>query len=184
MDAFDLLTELPEGRKPRRDDEFRVRVEKLGRRGGALGKWGPYQIDLRRGVPGELLLCQVTRRRGEKVRARILEVLEVSPRGVTADCTHFLSCGGCSFQDAEYDLQLSEVHARLMDLFAPLLALSEDGFVVAPVLAAGPAFAYRNKMDFTFGNKRWVEEGEDENAGSRDFALGLPALRFHREPAA
>jgi len=175
--SLELLTPLPEGRKPRRDDEFECRVTRLGRRGGAFGRWGPYQVALRRGVPGELLRCQVTRRRGELVRARVLEVLEPSPRAVEPVCEHFASCGGCSFQDVSYDLQLEEVHARLVDLFAPLLALGD--FPLAPVAAAGPQLGYRNKMDFTFGAKRWVEEGEEGELRARDFALGLHAPGRH-----
>lgn len=175
--SVELLTPLPEGRKPRRDDEFECRVTRLGRRGGAFAEWGPYQVELRRGVPGERVRCQVTRRRGERVRARVLEVVEPSPRAVAPVCAHFASCGGCSFQDVAYDLQLEEVHARLLDLFAPLLALGE--FPVAPVCASGPELGYRNKMDFTFGAKRWVEEGEVGELLPRDFALGLHAPGRH-----
>jgi len=168
----ELPTPLPEGRKPRRDDLFECRVTALGRRGGAVAWWGPYVIDLRRGVPGELLRCQVTRRRAERIRARILELLEPSASYVAPACAHFASCGGCSFQDTAYELQLAETRARLVDLFAPLRLLGD--FPVAPVAHAGSLFHYRNKMDFTFGAKRWVEEGE-EDAGARDFALGLHA---------
>ena len=150
-----LLTPLPEGRKPRRDDVFECVVTKLRRRGGAEGEWGPFKVELRRGVPGERLLCQVTKRRGELVRARILEVLAPSPDAVEPECAHFASCGGCSFQDSAYELQLREAHARLADLLLPVL--DGSGVTLEPVVAAGPTFGYRNKMDFTFGAQKWVE---------------------------
>ena len=183
------LTPLPEGRKPRRDDEFDCVVTKLRRRGGAEGQWGPYRVELRTGVPGDVLHCQVTKRRGDLVRARVLEVLKRSPRAVEPKCAHFENCGGCSFQDAEYELQLTESHARLLDLLAPAInvcgpsvdaeahAKTAKRVVLEPVVAAGPIFGYRNKMDFTFGATRWVEWGEEDRA--RDFALGLHAPGRH-----
>lgn len=172
--AAELLTPLPVGRKPRRDDVFDCRVHSLGARGGAVAKWGEFTVELRGGVPGELLRCEVTKRRGQKIRARVQERLEASPRGVDAKCPHFNSCGGCSFQDSAYDLQLEEQHARLSDLLQSLRA--EHPFDLAPIVAASEVFGYRNKMDFTFAAARWIEESEPENTDRRDdFAVGLHA---------
>lgn len=181
----ELLTPLPEGRKPRRDDVFECIVTKLRRRGGAEGVWGPFKVELRRGVPGERLLCQVTKRRGELVRARILETLAPSADFVTPQCAHFDNCGGCSFQDSAYAVQLSEAHARLGELLAPVFEKNPSPVTLEPVVAAGPTFGYRNKMDFTFGTKRWVEfsgasSADDvDDAKPRDFALGLHAPGRH-----
>jgi 23S rRNA (uracil1939-C5)-methyltransferase len=172
--THELLTPLPVGRKPRRDDVFECRVHGLGPRGGALAKWGEYTIELRAGVPGELLRCEVTKRRGQKIRARVQERIAASPRGVDAPCPHFVSCGGCSFQDSAYDLQLEQQHARLSDLLQNLRAAHP--FDLAPIVGASDVYGYRNKMDFTFAAARWIEEGEPENTTRRnDFGLGLHA---------
>jgi 23S rRNA (uracil1939-C5)-methyltransferase len=169
-----LLTPLPVGRKPRRDDVFDCVVKSLGRRGGAVARWGEYVVELRSGVPGEKLRCEVTKRRGQKIRARVQERLEPSPRAAEVACEHFVSCGGCSFQDSAYDLQLEEQHAGLCDLLQNLRA--EHAFDVAPIVAASDVYAYRNKMDFTFAAARWIEEHEPENTDrNNDFALGLHA---------
>lgn len=181
----ELLTPMPVGRKPRRDDVFECRVTGLRRRGGASARWGEFDVELRSGVPGELLRCQVTKRRGGLVRARILELLEPSPRALAPACVHFADCGGCSFQDSAYDLQLEQLHARLVDLFRPLLA--KHDFPVAAVLGGealgSPLFGYRNKMDYTFGAKRWIEAELESEVGTegrpRDFALGLHAPGRH-----
>ena len=163
------------------DSNRGVRAESARRRGGARGSWGPFTVELREGVPGELLSCQVTKRRGETIRARVLERLEPSPRAVAPACEHAASCGGCSFQDSAYDLQLEQLHARLEDLLAPLRA--RHPFPVAPVLGGealgAPLFGYRNKMDFTFGARRWVEARDDAPAAPKDFALGLHAPGRH-----
>jgi len=167
-----LRTPLPVGRKPRRDDVFECEVESLLRRGGAKAHWGEYTVELRAGVPGEILRCEVTKRRGQKIRARVVERLAESPRGVAPRCEHFASCGGCSFQDSEYSLQLEQQHARLTELLQNLR--EQNPFDLAPIVPAPDVFHYRNKMDFTFAAARWVEDHEPEDtARSLDFALGL-----------
>ncbi|HED65557.1 MAG TPA: 23S rRNA (uracil(1939)-C(5))-methyltransferase RlmD [Planctomycetes bacterium] len=160
------------GRKPRRGDLLEAELTGLDGRGRAVGRaeWTDgreVDVRVRGGVPGARVRVDVFRRKGMRVEARIVEVLRTSPVAVEPRCEHVSTCGGCSFQNIDYAAQLAEKHRILSGLLAPL-----GDHDVQPVLANGSAFGYRNKMDFTFGNRRWVEEGEPEGA-ERDFAVGL-----------
>lgn len=166
-----------EPRKPRRDDVLDVRVEGYDARGRAVGEaldehGRAWRVSLRGAVPGDRVRALVTKRRGARVEARVAELGEPSPRRVEARCRHFGSCGGCSFQDLEYAAQLAELgkEARAALASAGLV----EGFELAPVTPAPSPWRYRNKMEFTFGAKRWIVPGE-ASAARADFALGLHA---------
>ena len=166
-----LLTPLPEGRKPRRDDEFLCQVNSIDVKGAGVGHWGEYRARIPQAVPGSTVLAQVIKRRRDRLDSRILELREASPEAVTPRCSHFGSCGGCSFQGIAYPKQLELMKELACRELAPILgALGAE--LVRPVIGCESEWSYRNKMDFTFSNRRWIEESEPEGS-ARDFALGL-----------
>ena len=171
-------------RKPRRDDLLDVGLFGLGDRGQSLGlaragspegEVRDYPARTRDGVPGDRVLLRVHRRRRETVEGHVEVLLEASPDRVDAPCRHLKSCGGCAFQELSYGRQLIELRAHLERLFMPLADSLGPGFPrLDPLIPSDRIFGYRNKMDFTFGNVRWREEGEDEGLPT-DFAVGLHA---------
>jgi 23S rRNA (uracil1939-C5)-methyltransferase len=80
------------------------------------------------------------------------------------------TCGGCSFQTYDYAGQLESLRGHLLEKLQEAELLGE--VEVEAVLGMEVPFGYRNKMDFTFGNRRWIEVGEPEGVAA-DFALGL-----------
>jgi len=166
-----LLTPLPEGRKPRRDDEFLCVIDSIDSKGMGVGRWGEYRARIPGAVPGSTVLAQVVKRRRDRLDSRLLELREESSFAVTPRCTHFGSCGGCSFQGLAYSRQLELMRELAARELAPVLGAEGDA-LVQPVIGCASEWSYRNKMDFTFSNRRWVEESEPEGS-PRDFALGL-----------
>ena len=156
-----------EKRRPKRDDVLEFTVQSLDARGNAVGEFEEHRVQLRGVAPGARVRARVRKRRRNKVDAILLEVLESGPDQVTPRCAHFGTCGGCSFQHIDYQAQLRLLGETLGELLVPLGSPE-----VQPVLGAKQPWNYRNKMDFTFGNKRWIEAGEPENAPN-GFALGL-----------
>lgn len=126
------------------------------------------------GVPGDVVDVQVLKSKKDYVEAKVVTVKQASPDRVTPFCTHFGVCGGCKWQQLDYAKQAvykqqltEEAFKRIGKLdFPPLL----------PIIAANPTQYYRNKLEFTFSNKRWLSK-EDFNGGipleNRD------ALGFH-----
>jgi 23S rRNA (uracil1939-C5)-methyltransferase len=166
-------------RLPRRGDELDVRVESFDDRGLGIGHAGGVRIRMRRALPGDLVRVRVLRRRGTAVDAHVVELLEPSAQRTSPACAHFGSCGGCSFQDLEYGAQLRGLHALVERAFRERGLLGDpETLRVEPVVPAADPWHYRNKMDFTFGNRRWVDPSEPPNAPA-DFALGLHARDMH-----
>jgi len=160
-------------RKPRKGDVLDVDVVGLDERGHALARFGEHTVRVRGGVPGSRARVSVRRRRKGRIEAVLETTLEPGPDAVEPRCAHFGTCGGCSFQGLSYPAQLRELERMLRRTLEPLGTPAVEE--VEPVLGAsgeGGPWHYRNKMDFTFGNKRWIEA--DEPAGAPNgFAVGL-----------
>jgi len=159
-------------RKPRREDLLEVRVLAFDGRGRAVGESGGYRVRLGRGIPGATVRARVLRRRRDQIEAYPLETIRASPDAVPARCEHAGVCGGCSFQDLRYEAQLAGKLRLVEEAFAAISPAL--GIRVDPVLPAPEAFGYRNKMEFAFGSRRYVESSEPPNAPA-SFALGLHA---------
>ncbi|MHC4263940.1 MAG: 23S rRNA (uracil(1939)-C(5))-methyltransferase RlmD, partial [Planctomycetota bacterium] len=130
-------------------------------------------------VPGARVEGQVKRRRRDRLDARVLSVLSPGPEAVEPRCAHFASCGGCTMQDSSYAGQLRALGDGLRRALEPVIGSAVATVEVEP---APDVFGYRNKMDFTFANRRWVEAGApDDDTRPDDFALGLHvAGRFEK----
>ncbi|MCP3920175.1 MAG: 23S rRNA (uracil(1939)-C(5))-methyltransferase RlmD [bacterium] len=164
-------------RKPRKGDRLDVAVAGLDGRGFAFGDAeGDYRVRLRHAVPGSTVVADVGKRCGARIDARLDSVVDPGPHTRAASCPHFGPCGGCSFQTTEYAIQVREKRRIVQDALAGAGVEGE----VEPVLACDDPWHYRNKMDFTFSNRRWVVAGEGEDV-ARDFALGLHVPARHEK---
>lgn len=162
-------------RKPARGDLFELELAEIDERGRTLGQFEEFTVAVRGGVLGSRVRARVHKRRRNGIEAGLEEVLRASPEASAARCPHVASCGGCSFQELEYRAQLAAKARLLARILAPLAPGR-----IEPVLGCATPWNYRNKMDFTFGNARWIEPGEPENAPN-GFALGLHARgHFHK----
>ncbi len=163
-------------RKPRRDDRFVASLDGYDGKGRVRGRVGHYSAvfsgwaeeRFHGAVPGARVAGEVVRRRRDRVDARLVGLVEAGADAVEPRCSHFGECGGCAFQDLAYSAQLGQLARRLEGLLAPLGHTDP-----IPVEGAPSAFGYRNKMDFTFSSRRWVERGEQGDERPLDFALGL-----------
>ena len=165
--------------RPRPGAELEVELLDLDPAGGVRGRAGSEHVWLARGRPGARVVARVLRRRRSHVQAAVLRELEPGPGRVEPRCAHVADCGGCSFQDLAYPRQLELLLAATREALAPLLACGvEPGALPTSVEAAADTYGYRNKMDFTFSNRRWVLASEPAGAAS-DFALGLHLAGRH-----
>lgn len=161
-------------RKPRYGDEFTLTIESFDARGHGLARLDTYRFKVQRAAVGSTVRARVLRRRRDEVEATAFEVLDPGMHAAQPECAHFRSCGGCAFQDLAYAEQLAGKH-RLVESALRARGLLSDGVVVADVVPAPTTWRYRNKMEFTFSNRRWI--ATEEPAGvEASFALGMHAL--------
>ena len=149
-----------------------ITVDKTAHGGQGVARLDGFVLFIRGAVPGDRVMVQVIRKKKGYAEARIIELLEPSPHRVSAPCPYSGHCGGCQWQHVKYEHQLEYKREHVREAMLHIGGLSE-----IPVHAAIPSekkFAYRNKMEFSFSDRRWLLPEEMEQPGiDRSLALGL-----------
>ena len=104
-------------------------------------------------IPGQKLSVRITKVRKGKGEGRVLELLSPSPDEVKAPCPHFGSCGGCLYLSLPYEKQLALKEAQVKELLEAALAGQEKPWSFEPAKPSPRPYAYRNKMEFSFGDE-------------------------------
>jgi 23S rRNA (uracil1939-C5)-methyltransferase len=125
-------------------------------------------------VPGDVVDVQTLKKRKAYYEGKAVKFHEFSEHRIEPICEHFGVCGGCKWQNMNYKQQLfykqNEVFNHLQRIGKVELPEFE------PILGSEKQFFYRNKMEFSFSNSRWLTESEiesTEDLGNRN------ALGFH-----
>ncbi|NDI99926.1 23S rRNA (uracil(1939)-C(5))-methyltransferase RlmD [Flavobacterium sp. LaA7.5] len=109
-------------------------------------------------VPGDVVDVQTFKKRKAYYEGKAIKINEFSEHRIDPVCSHFGSCGGCKWQNMKYERQLfyknQEVYNNLKRIGK--IALPE----FEPILGSEKQFFYRNKMEFSFSNSRWMTEEE------------------------
>ena len=152
-----------------------IRLLSAGAKGVSVGKTEDGKTVLVKGaVPGDLVNVRVQKSKSNYFEGEAVEILEYSEHRVEPKCIHFGTCGGCKWQNIDYSKQLDFKHNEVVNNIKRIGGFQE--FEEVPILGAPDQYFYRNKMEFSFSNARWLTKYEissEENFGNRD------ALGFH-----
>ena len=154
----------------KKGDELELTIESLAYGGKGVARVDDFVIFVKNTIPGQKVRALLYRKKKGFGEARPLEVLSESKHAVDPRCNHFLTCGGCKVQQLDYDEQVEQKRQQVENIFRRQAGIED--FEIDGVVPADQVFNYRNKMEFTFSNNRWVLNDEPENA-ERDFALGM-----------
>lgn len=129
-------------------------------------------------APGDVIDVLVTKRKKTFLEGRIERIVEPSPHRLEPKCPHFGVCGGCCFQTVPYEMQLEAKRQQVEDQFTRIGHLDFPG--VKPTLPSERKFYYRNKLEFSASNKRWILPNENMDAltNSEREGLGFHIGRF------
>ena len=125
-------------------------------------------------VPGDVVDIQLRRKKHSYAEGEAVKFHEYSSLRAVPFCRHYGVCGGCKWQCLQYEHQLKYKQQQVVD------ALTRIGKVelpdVMPIIGSEQTRAYRNKLEFTFSNKRWLTWDEVERNVTYD---NMNALGFH-----
>lgn len=145
-------------------------IESLAYGGKGVAKVDDFVIFVKNAIPGQTVKAFIYKKRSGYAEARPVEVIKESPNYVVPPCEHFKYCGGCTFQQLNYDEQIEQKKQQVIDALQRLAGI--DDVKIDRVIPSNNIYNYRNKMEFTFSNRRWILPDEPKDA-PQGFALGL-----------
>jgi len=134
-------------------------------------------VFVERTVPGDVVDVRVTKKKNGFFEGYPLAFKTLSSERTEPFCAHFGVCGGCKYQNLPYEVQLKYKQEVVEQAIRRIGKLSE--VPVLPILGSAKTRFYRNKLDFSFSNRRWITE-EEKEAG---VSMEADVLGFHRPRA-
>ncbi|CDN74781.1 23S rRNA (uracil(1939)-C(5))-methyltransferase RlmD [Elizabethkingia anophelis] len=152
-----------------------IKLLSAGAKGVSVGKTEDGKTILVSGaVPGDVVNARMKKSKKNYIEAEAVEILEESPDRVDARCMHFSVCGGCKWQNLSYEKQLQFKEDEVLNNIRRIGSI--EGFEALPILGSAEQYFYRNKMEFSFSNARWLTL---EEVNSTEEIADRNALGFH-----
>jgi len=151
-----------------------VEIIDAGSEGMAVGKSGEMIVFVPFAVPGDIVDVRIVKKRKRYVEGRIIRVHQFSGKRTDPFCSHFGTCGGCRWQNMKYEEQLFYKRKQVTDSITRIGRIATPE--ILPILPSPATTHYRNKLEFTFSNHRWLTDEDMKEGGN------LPhtnALGFH-----
>jgi 23S rRNA (uracil1939-C5)-methyltransferase len=156
----------------KKGQELVVDIEKLAYGGKGIARFDNQVVFVEGGIPGDRVEVRIRKIKKNYSDARLIKLVKSSSLRQSAPCSHFGFCGGCKWQNLEYQEQLRFKREQIVE---SLIHLADAKVVkVHPTLPSPLIFSYRNKMEFSFTDNRWLTPIQlSDPAISKGFALGL-----------
>lgn len=152
----------------------KVTITDVAAEGKAVAKVNELVIFVPYVVPGDVVDLQVKRKKNHYAEAVAVKFHEKSPLRTEPFCSHFGVCGGCKWQCLSYEEQLKYKQKQVFDNLTRIGKVELPEF--RPILGSEKTRFYRNKLEFTFSNKRWLTEEEVKQDVKYD---QMNAVGFH-----
>lgn len=148
-----------------------VKIEAVAAEGKSLAHVDGTVVFVEFAVPGDIVNVKVTKKKKNYMEGFILEIVKPSEDRLQPFCEHFGICGGCRWQPLPYDMQLKAKQQQVWDQLVRIGHLEIPD--ISPILPSDKTKYYRNKLEFTFSNKRWIYNNEEPDSLTDEERLGL-----------
>lgn len=135
-----------------------VTITDVAAEGKAIAKVNDLVVFVPYVVPGDVVDLQVRRKKNHYAEAEVVKFHQYSPVRAVPFCEHYGICGGCKWQVLPYEEQLKYKQKQVTDNLTRIGKI--DLPETSPILGSEKTKFYRNKLEFTFSNKRWLTEEE------------------------
>ena len=153
-----------------------VEIIDAGSDGKAVARVDDRVVFVPFAAPGDVVDVQVYKKRRSYFEAKVVKTHKKSEYRVSPECSHFGLCGGCKWQHLSYEAQLQFKQKQVKDALERIAKVPYDEFL--PIIGGEHQYYYRNKLEFTFSNRRWLtdydpskEEGGPEDTNGLGFHL-------------
>jgi 23S rRNA (uracil1939-C5)-methyltransferase len=159
----------------KRGDEIVLTVDDAAFEGRTIGRHEGFVVFADGAVPGDSVKVRLLKVKKSYAEAKVISVEQPSPHRVAPKCRHFGPCGGCKWQHVDYRLQLTFKQQHVVDAFERIGGFPNPN--VLPIIGSDDVFFYRNKMEYSFAQKEWLETPPTPTISELD--IGHSTLDIH-----
>ncbi|MBI4646577.1 MAG: 23S rRNA (uracil(1939)-C(5))-methyltransferase RlmD [Bacteroidia bacterium] len=156
-----------------------IEITDFAAQGKAVSRINNIVIFIQGAVPGDIVDIQIIRKKRNYLEGIPVKYHKYSDKRIKPFCEHFSICGGCKLQHLNYHEQLKFKQQQVVTQLERIgkIALPE----ISPILPSDNTIYYRNKLEFTFSNRRWLKNSEmqQEAQNKKQETENTNALGFH-----
>lgn len=138
-----------------------ILIEQVAAEGNSLAHVNGKVLFVAQTIPGDVVDVQLTRIKSSFMEGRVARLVTPSKDRIEPFCSHFSICGGCTWQQMPYRMQLDFKEQQVKDQLIRIGKLKFDENSFLPILGSEDTTCYRNKLEFTFSDRRWILDGEN-----------------------
>lgn len=131
-----------------------IEITGVGAEGNSIARHDDMVIFIPYGAPGDIVNVKLDKKKKSYAEGHIDTMISPSPIRVEPVCEHFGACGGCRWQHLPYEFQARCKQKQVEDALQRIAKIELPE--VSPIITSDNVYAYRNKMEYTFSNKRWL----------------------------
>ncbi len=156
----------------KKGQSLEVEITDVAFGGRGLTKIDGMAVFVDQAVPGDKAIIRIFKKKKNYAEARVVQIIEPSPYRITPPCPYSGYCGGCKWQFLSYPKQLEYKRRHVIEALAHIGFI--EGVRVHETIPSKLTFGYRNKMEFSCSDNRWLLPEELGKEGiDKGFALGL-----------
>lgn len=126
-----------------------VEIGNLAFGGRGIAKTGGMVVFIDKALPGDIVKARVTKRKPQYAEAEMIEIVRPSPKRETPRCAIFGRCGGCTWQNFDYEEQIRYKQQHVEEALRHIAG--QNQLTVRPIIGSPEPWSYRNKMEYSFG---------------------------------
>ena len=142
----------------KKNDELEVYIDNMLFPNIGIAHVEGKKIKIKGGLKGQKVKIRISKKKSDKIEAKIIETLEPSDMEIPKQCVHFGECGGCTYQNLSYESQLKLKESQVKSIIDEVI----DDYEFLPIVESPSSVEYRNKMEFSFGD---LEKGGELSLG-------------------
>ncbi|NGM63189.1 23S rRNA (uracil(1939)-C(5))-methyltransferase RlmD [Sphingobacterium sp. SGG-5] len=148
-----------------------IQIIDIAEEGKGVARYEDLVLFIEKAVPGDVVHVELQRKKKNFAEGRVVDIQQASPYRVDAFCPHFGTCGGCKWQHMTYAAQLKFKQQYVDNVLTRIGKV--DTSDMEEILPSAETTYYRNKLEFTFSNRRWLTDKDEEVAPEHMSALGF-----------
>ena len=154
-----------------------IEITDISTEGKGIGRVNNIVCFIDFAVPGDMVDIEITKKKSNYREGKVIMYQKHSAKRIEPACQHFGTCGGCKWQNLNYEAQLFYKQKYVEDAITRIGKINTQ---ILPIIPSKNIFNYRNKLEFTFSNKKWLTKDElNLTLANESNSISHSGLGFH-----